>query len=112
MGLGQCCEEDVGDSHEDIVASPGLKSVNAIRDNCSYSYLLVSYYFRIIIMSSICLQAAARVPMLISWTLKDPVINDWMEELLSFFGKILTYFTYTKRNKNTYTTTTTTTKIL
>lgn len=36
------------------------------------------------------LQAAARVPMLTSWTLKEPVIKDWMEELLSFLGKMVT----------------------
>lgn len=28
--------------------------------------------------------------MLTSWTLKEPVINDWMEELLSFLGKMVT----------------------
>lgn len=36
------------------------------------------------------LQAAARVPILMSWTLKLPVIKDWME-LLSFFEKILIF---------------------
>lgn len=41
------------------------------------------------------LQAAARVPMLMSWTLKLPVINDWIE-LLSFLEKILNEFTKNK----------------